>query len=167
LNERLVGTIPGSGKRQPRQSRKIPRARFLHDRGTMVFDRAPADAEIRGNILAGMAGENQFQDLALSRREAREVTHRRLPPSQQLADQLMVFATQDLLSGESLSQPNFGLFAIISRNRAGSLAFKYHARSWLRDVPQMFNGHAVAPPRWWESAAWTPEWMKHATETAK
>jgi len=59
----------------------------------------------------------------------------------------MVLATQDLPSGESLSQPNFRLFAVIDRNRAGNLAFKYHARSWLRDVPQMFNGHAVAPPR--------------------
>ena len=33
----------------------------------MVLDSALADAEIRGDVLIGMAGEDQFHDLALSR----------------------------------------------------------------------------------------------------
>ena len=38
----------------------------------MVLDSALTDAEIRGDVLAGMAGEDQFQNLALSPREARD-----------------------------------------------------------------------------------------------
>ena len=33
----------------------------------MVLDSALADAQIRGDVLAGMAGEDQVHDLALSR----------------------------------------------------------------------------------------------------
>jgi hypothetical protein len=33
--------------------------RFAHDGGAMVLDRALADAEIGGNVLARMTGENQ------------------------------------------------------------------------------------------------------------
>ena len=36
------------------QVRDGPRASGLHDRGAMIFDRAPADAEIGGDILARM-----------------------------------------------------------------------------------------------------------------
>ena len=50
----------------------------------MVLDRALADAKIRGDVLAGVAGEDQFHDLALSRSQARDVIRRSLPPGGQL-----------------------------------------------------------------------------------
>ena len=46
----------------------------------MVLDRALADAKVRGDILAGVAGEDQVHDLALSRREARDMVRRILSP---------------------------------------------------------------------------------------
>ena len=51
----------------------------------MVLNSALADAEIRGDNLAGLACENQFHDLALSRSEACDVVCRSLPPGEQLA----------------------------------------------------------------------------------
>ena len=39
----------------------------------MIFDGAPTDSEIRGDILAGMAGKNHFQYLSLPEGEASEV----------------------------------------------------------------------------------------------
>ena len=77
----------------------------------MVLDSAVADAEVCGDILARVAGEDQFHDLALSRREARDAIRRILSVGDQVAqdllslDQLVVFTTQSRLSGESLSQP--------------------------------------------------------------
>ncbi len=47
----------------------------------MVFDRALAYAKPRGDILAGMAGKNQFHDLALSWGEVREPPRRSLSRS--------------------------------------------------------------------------------------
>ena len=38
----------------------------------MVIDRALTYAEIGGNVLAWMSGENEFEDLPLARRQARE-----------------------------------------------------------------------------------------------
>lgn len=40
----------------------------------MIFDRAPADPEIGGDVLAGMSIENQFHDLVLPRRKIRAAT---------------------------------------------------------------------------------------------
>ena len=51
----------------------------------MVLDRALTDAEIRRDILAGLAGEDPFHDLALSRSETRHPVRSSLPPRQQLA----------------------------------------------------------------------------------
>src|SRR3954454_3012107 len=51
------------GERQSDQRRKRVRASLLHDGGTMVLDRALADTEVGGNVLAGMAGEHQLHDL--------------------------------------------------------------------------------------------------------
>jgi hypothetical protein len=42
----------------------------MHDCGAMVLDGASVDAEIRGDILARVAGEDQLHDLALAGREA-------------------------------------------------------------------------------------------------
>jgi hypothetical protein len=39
----------------------------------MVLDGALTDAEIRGDVLTGLAGEDLFHDLALSQSEARKV----------------------------------------------------------------------------------------------
>jgi hypothetical protein len=51
----------------------------------MVLDSTLADAKIGGDILAGVAGEDQFHDLALSPSQARDVVSRGLPPGEQLA----------------------------------------------------------------------------------
>ena len=44
----------------------------MHDRGAMVFDRALADAEICGDILAWVAGEDHIHNPALLRCEFRD-----------------------------------------------------------------------------------------------
>jgi hypothetical protein len=75
----------------------------------MVLDSALTDAEIRGDVLAGMAGEDQFQDLALSPREARDASRRILSPGKWLAQYLMLMeqvvdlAKQGRFSGERLA----------------------------------------------------------------
>ena len=51
----------------------------------MVLDRALADAEVCGDILAGVTGEDQFHDLPLPGSEPRDVASRFLPPRDQLA----------------------------------------------------------------------------------
>ena len=50
----------------------------------MVFDRALADAEVGGDVFAGLAGEHQLHDLALARGQASKVRCCRLPPNRQL-----------------------------------------------------------------------------------
>jgi hypothetical protein len=66
----------------------------------MVLDSALADAEIRGDILAGVASENQRHDLALARSEACAFRGM-LSPGEQLAqdpllsDQLVNLTTQN------------------------------------------------------------------------
>ena len=56
----------------------------------MVLDGASVDAQIRGNILAGVAGEDQLHDLALPRCEARDAIRRFLSPGEQLAQHLVL-----------------------------------------------------------------------------
>ena len=51
----------------------------------MVFHRTLADAKIRGDVLAGMAGQNHVHDLTLPRRQPGDVGRRILPPGRQLA----------------------------------------------------------------------------------
>jgi hypothetical protein len=51
----------------------------------MVRDGALADAEIRSDVLARVAGKDQFHDLVLPRREARDATGRAFSQGKQLA----------------------------------------------------------------------------------
>ena len=51
----------------------------------MVFHCALADAEIGGDVLAGMAGKNHLHDLTLPRSERGDVAGRILAPGQKLA----------------------------------------------------------------------------------
>src|SRR2546421_11427629 len=60
---RLAGV---GGERQADQRRKRVGPGLLHDGRAMVLDRALADAEIGGNVLARMTGEHQLHDLALA-----------------------------------------------------------------------------------------------------
>jgi hypothetical protein len=110
----------------------------------MVFDSALADAEISGDLLAGMASEDQVHDLALSRTQPRDVVGRVLPPGRQLVDQLVPFMKQSLYSGESLLQPDSRQLAFTPRDRAAVRAFKYDVWRRVRTVRRMFNGHASA-----------------------
>ena len=57
----------------------------------MVLDRALADAEVGGDVLAGLAREHPIHHVALSRRETREVSRRRFSQLQQLARILRQF----------------------------------------------------------------------------
>ena len=57
----------------------------LHDRSAMIFDRALADAEIGGDVLAGMAGQHPLHDVALPRREPGQMVDRGVPPLRRLA----------------------------------------------------------------------------------
>jgi hypothetical protein len=95
----------------------------------MVLDRALAEAEIRSDILAGVAGEDQFHDLPLSRSEPRDAIRCILSMGEQFAqnvlllNQLVHLTKQSLFSGESLSQPDF---------HALQRAFVAHDRATLR-----------------------------------
>src|ERR1700682_3268497 len=51
----------------------------------MVLNSALADAEVRGNILTGLSGEDQFHNLALSRSETRDMIRRILMPGGKFA----------------------------------------------------------------------------------
>ena len=72
------------GERQADQRRKRMRAGLVHDGGAMVLDRALADAEVGGNVLAGMAGEHQLHDLALACGQTGEARRCRVPLNPQL-----------------------------------------------------------------------------------
>ena len=56
--ERLRRGARVGGEHQADQRRKRVRAGLLHGGSAMVLDRAPADAEVDGNVLAGIAGES-------------------------------------------------------------------------------------------------------------
>ena len=75
----FVSAAQGGGDGQAGQRRQRFRAGSCHDRGAMVLDRALADAEIRGDVLAGMPGEHHVHDLALPRRQAGDDVARASP----------------------------------------------------------------------------------------
>src|SRR5688500_17681964 len=90
---RLFSTGPGApgaglsvllrsvrGERRADQRRKGYRAGLPHDCRAVVVDRALADAQVCGDVLAGMAGEDKIQDLTLTRRQAGDLLRSRLPP---------------------------------------------------------------------------------------
>ena len=54
------------GERETDEGRDRLGSGLLHDGGAVDLDGALADAEIRGDVLAGMAGEHQIHDLALT-----------------------------------------------------------------------------------------------------
>jgi hypothetical protein len=61
------------------------RAGLLHDGGAIVLDRALANAEVGRNVLAGVAGEHQLHDLALTRGQTREAANLRSSRTQAFA----------------------------------------------------------------------------------
>ena len=50
-----------------------PRSGFPHDDAAMVLHHMLADAQIRGDVLAGMAGEHELQNLPLTRRQTNKM----------------------------------------------------------------------------------------------
>ena len=60
----------------------------------MVLHRALADAEIGGDVLAGVARENQFHDQAFPRGQSCDVLGREVPPGIQHADHRGLFTQQ-------------------------------------------------------------------------
>jgi hypothetical protein len=60
----------------------------------MGLDRALADAEIRSDILAVMAREDELHDLAPARTEARDATRRVFSSSEQLVSNLLMLPDQ-------------------------------------------------------------------------
>lgn len=60
----------------------------------MVLDRASADAEFRGDVLAGITSEDQFHDFALPHSQSGDVGDRGVGQSRQLAKQFVPFASQ-------------------------------------------------------------------------
>jgi len=90
MNSRLTDSNLGYGlararlgrrKRQTCESRERLRACPVHDRRTMVLNGALADVKICGDVFVGVTREHEVHDLALSRREARNVVRSRLLPS--------------------------------------------------------------------------------------
>ena len=57
----------------------------------MIFDGALADVQIGRDVLAGVSGQHEIHDLALSRRETRNVVGRCLSPVRQLGRILGLF----------------------------------------------------------------------------
>src|SRR5437762_11885948 len=74
--ERLHQRAWVGGEREADQRRKRVRPGLLHDGRAMVLDRALADAEIGGNVLARMTGEHQLHDLALAPGQTGEACRR-------------------------------------------------------------------------------------------
>src|SRR6185312_2746284 len=62
--------LANCSERQSDQRRERLRAGLVHDGRAMVLNRALADAEIDGDVLAGLTGKHKVQDLALARCEA-------------------------------------------------------------------------------------------------
>lgn len=80
----------------------------------MIFDGALAEPEIRRDVLARVAGEDQVHDPALLRGEGGDELRRILAPAEQRAqspllplDQLVHLTTESCFPPESLSQPDF------------------------------------------------------------
>ena len=57
----------------------------------MVLDRTLADAEVGGNVLAGVAGEHQLHNLALARGQTGEARRCGRPPNRRLGGIPSVF----------------------------------------------------------------------------
>ena len=86
------GNCPIGGEGQPSQFGKRSRACPFHDLGAMTFDGALADAEIRGDILAGMAREHPVHDVMLPSGKASEALVGSFAQPEHLQDQLISFA---------------------------------------------------------------------------
>jgi hypothetical protein len=82
----------------------------------MILDRAPADAEFRGDNLAGLPGDDPLHDLALPHGQPGEMAGRILPPPKQRPDQQILFAQQGLCPGEFLAQPPLRQRACVARD---------------------------------------------------
>jgi hypothetical protein len=115
--EHVAGAIRRDRPRRHRpkspQCGKRFRTRFLHDRGAMVLDCAPADSKIRGDVLAGMSFQDQIHDLVLPRRQIRPAI-RELPLTCGLACSLCSirngrhsFEKQGLCPRQGASQSGF------------------------------------------------------------
>ena len=63
-------TSSHSRKRGADQGGNILRAGLAHDGGAVVVDGALADAEVGGDVLAWMSGQDEIEDLALPSRQA-------------------------------------------------------------------------------------------------
>jgi hypothetical protein len=61
--------------------RKGLRSRLSRDVSAVIFDRALCDAEVRGDALAGVARENELENLVLSRTETGDPIGRFPPES--------------------------------------------------------------------------------------
>ena len=108
--ERLRRGARVGGERQADQRRKRVRAGLLHDGGAMIFDRALADAEVGGDVLAGMAGEHQLHDLALARGQTGEA--RSLPPparADNLAESRVCSRARSMLANSSSRPIGFSM----------------------------------------------------------
>ena len=76
----------------------------------MVLDRALADAEVGGDVLAGMAGEHQVHDLALARGEAGEARRRRpRADADSLAESRVCSSARSMLASSSSSPTGFSM----------------------------------------------------------
>jgi hypothetical protein len=66
----------------------------------MIFDGLLADVEIRGDILAGMAGEDPLHDLMLPIGKAHEAFVGSFTQSEHLEDQFVSFAGDAAIGSE-------------------------------------------------------------------
>jgi hypothetical protein len=113
----------------------------------MGLDGTLADPEVRGDIFARLAREDQFHDLALPGREARKTTAGIPLPGEQHpqilvpADQLFDATKQHQFSGKSLTQPVFCQHALNSRF-GPAVGHEAWPAAVTADL-QMFHGHPL------------------------
>ena len=66
---------PAGGEGNSDQCGQGFRFGFPHDRGAMVVHGALANPQVRRNVLAWVAGQNELKDLTLASREALDFRH--------------------------------------------------------------------------------------------
>lgn len=98
----------------------------------MVLDRALADAEIRGDVLAELAGEDQFHDLTLSPCQTGQTIGRVLPPRKHRVDLQVFFAQQGLGLGKRLTELPLGRRTAVTHAPAGRVRARGRERGQIR-----------------------------------
>ena len=73
IPEPMLGPHSIRRDRQADELRNVPRSGFPHDGGAMVLHRSLTDPQMRSDVLAGMPGEHESENLSLTRGQTLEM----------------------------------------------------------------------------------------------